>query len=103
MSDELPLEEDPTLDDGSSWLDDEVDFGYDPEIGTGETDEAEHAAWLRGLPDDIRAEYLSRPWAGPLETEPAGYWHHDSDPALPRIGFAAGGALDTLLPGPELS
>ena len=45
--------------------------------GPDETGDAEHAAWLRGLPDDVRADYLSRPSAGPLESEPAGFGHHD--------------------------
>ena len=66
------------------------------------TDAAEHADWLRGLPDDVRADYESLPWAGPIESEPAGFWHHDADPG-PSIGFAAGGPCDTLPPGPDLA
>ena len=66
------------------------------------SDAAEHADWLRGLPDEVRAGYESRPWAGPVESEPAGFWHHDTDLA-PGIGFAAGGPHDTLPPGPGLA
>jgi hypothetical protein len=66
------------------------------------SDEAEHADWLRGLPADVRADYLSRPWAGPLESEPAGFSHHDTEPG-PCMGFAAGGPHDILLPGPDLA
>src|SRR5271165_1526874 len=79
--------------DVATWFDDEP----------GETADAEFAAWLRGLPDDIRADYLSRPSAGPLETDPAGFTHHDTEPGSRGIGFAAGGAHDTLPPGPDLA
>src|ERR1700722_8209205 len=75
-----------------------LDCGNDPDP----TGDAEHAAWLRGLPEDVRAGYESRPWAGPVESEPAGVWHHDGDPG-PGIGFAAGGPHDILPPGPELA
>jgi hypothetical protein len=64
--------------------------------------DAEFAAWLGGLPADIRAEYLSRPSAGPLETEPAGFSRHDAE-AGSGIGFSAGGAHDLLPPGPDLA
>ena len=96
-----PESDDPLVSDDDVLLldDDEIDA----EIGTGETDEAEYAAWLRGLPDDIRAAYLALPSAGPLETDPAGFWHHDIEPGSPGIGFAAGGPLDSLSPGPELA
>ncbi len=67
------------------------------------TGDAEFNAWLRGLPDEIRADYLSRPWAGPIETEPAGFHHHDTEPGSAGIGFGAGGAHDTLPPGPDLA
>jgi hypothetical protein len=71
--------------------------------GPDETGDAEHAAWLRGLPDDIRADYLSRPSAGPLESEPAGFAHHDAASASDGVGFSAGGAHDSLPPGPDLA
>jgi hypothetical protein len=90
-------------DDVPVWFEDEINTGDAADADTGETAEEEHEAWLRGLPDDIRAEYLCRPWAGPLETDPAGFWHRDIEPGLAGIGFAAGGALDVMSPGPGLA
>jgi hypothetical protein len=90
-------------DDVPVWFDDEIVTGYAADIDTGETDEAEYAAWLRGLPNEVRADYLARPWAGPIETDPAGFWHHDIEPDSAGIGFAAGGPLDELVPGPDLA
>jgi hypothetical protein len=74
-------------------------FGDDTDV----TGDAEFASWLRGMPEDIRADYLSRPLAGPLETEPAGFHHHEAEPGSGGIGFAAGGPHDTLPPGPDLA
>ena len=71
--------------------------------GPDETGDAQHGAWRRGLPDDIRADYLSRPSAGPVESEPAGFAHHDAGSASGGIGFSAGGAHDSLPPGPDLA
>jgi hypothetical protein len=73
------------------WLEDEF-YG---------SDEAEHASWLRSLPDDIRAEYESGPWTGGGEAWGAGFLHHDEGPS--GLGFASGGAYDALEPGPELA
>ena len=64
--------------------------------------DAEHASWLASLPADVRAEYQAGPWTGAGESIPAGFLHHDhGGPA--GAGFAAGGALDTLVPGPLLA
>jgi hypothetical protein len=71
--------------------------------GPDETGDAEYAAWLRGLPDDIGADDLSRPSARPLESEPAGFSHHDATSASGGVGFSAGGALDSMAPGPDLA
>ena len=60
------------------------------------TPEEEHSAWLASLPPDIRADYL----AG-ADTEP-GFTHHDSG-WPPGMGFAAGGELDQMPPGPGLA
>ena len=64
--------------------------------------EAEHAAWLAGLPDDIRADYLAGPYTGAGEAIGVGFTHRDGGgPA--GAGFASGGALDQLAPGPWLA
>ncbi len=66
------------------------------------SDEAEEAAWLAGLPADIRAEYEAGPWSGAGESMAAGFLHHDHDGAA-GTGFASGGAADTMPPGPALA
>jgi hypothetical protein len=98
-----PWESEPDDQMLSEW-DVAVCFGDDPDPNG----DAEYAAWLRGLPADIRADYLSRSPAQPFgaypcETEPAGFTHHDVVPGSGGIGFAAGGAHDLLLPGPDLA
>jgi hypothetical protein len=65
------------------------------------TPEEEHAAWLAGLPADIRAGYQAGPGSGEGEAVPPGFTHHDGGP--PAAGFAAGGAFDQLPPGPVLA
>ena len=66
-------------------------------------DDAEHAAWLAGLPADVRAEYDAGPWTGAGESIAAGFLHRDRDGGPAGVGFASGGALDTLAPGPMLA
>jgi hypothetical protein len=85
--DEPPLPEDEPW-----WLTDEV---------CGTPDE-EYAAWLASLPDDIRAGYEAGPDIGESELVPAGFTHHDGSDQ-PGSGFAAGGVLDQLAPGPLLA
>jgi hypothetical protein len=88
----LPDEDSDPSADPPSWLTDEF-FG---------NAEAEHAAWLAGLPDDIRDDYLAGPYTGAGEAIPPGFTHRD--PGGPSgAGFAAGGALDHLAPGPWLA
>lgn len=85
------------------WSDDDwVDQGWIPgEDGDPETDPADDAAWLSSLPADIRAEFLAGAWTGDGETIPAGFLHHLR--TGPRgVGFAAGGVLDAMAPGPWL-
>jgi hypothetical protein len=65
-------------------------------------DEAEHAAWLAGMPEDVRGEYERGPYTGEGETIPPGFTHHD-DAGRYGCGFASGGANDTALPGPGLA
>jgi hypothetical protein len=69
--------------------------------GLREDDEHEAAAWLAGLPDDVRAGFEAGPRPGEYEALAAGFWHHDDGP--PGAGFAAGGAMDTLPGGPLLA
>ncbi len=65
-------------------------------------DDAEEAAWVAGLPSDVRAEYEAGPWTGAGESMAAGFLHHDHDgPA--GTGFASGGAADAMPPGPVLA
>jgi hypothetical protein len=92
----LPLSSDepPDLSETPWWLTDEFHG----------SDAAEHAAWLAGLPADIRAAYENGPWDGTGEVFAAGFLHHDpggDGPAGP--GFIAGGWADTALPGPGLA
>jgi Domain of unknown function (DUF222) len=66
------------------------------------SDDAEEAAWLAGLPADVRAEYEAGPWTGGGESVAAGFLHHDHDgPA--GAGFASGGVADAMPPGPPLA
>jgi len=66
------------------------------------TPEQEHAAWLASLPADIRADYLADPYTGAGEAIAPGFTHHD-DGGPSGVGFAAGGVLDRMPPGPWLA
>ncbi|HUB40533.1 MAG TPA: hypothetical protein VMA72_16930 [Streptosporangiaceae bacterium] len=90
----LPVASDgpPDLDDVPWWLSNEY-FG---------SDEAEQAAWLRGLPADVAAAWRDEPRSDDLPG--AGFTHHDAGVGLrPEAGFAAGGVLDAAAPGPVLA
>ncbi len=97
---------------GSAAGDDAMSDGWEWRVGDDYDDpdpcdedydqDAEHASWLASLPADVRAEYQAGPWTGDGESMPAGFLHHDhGGPA--GAGFAAGGALDALVPGPLLA
>src|SRR5271165_902323 len=89
---------------GGAWRWRAGDDGYhDPDPRDGDYDpDAEHRSWLASLAADVRFEYEAGPWTGDGESIPAGFLHHDHDgPA--GAGFAAGGALDALAPGPLLA
>lgn len=88
----LPDDEPPQPDEEPWWLSDEV-------CGT---PEEEHAAWLASLPADIRAEYMEGPDAPAGEEFAPGFTHHD-DGGAPGAGFASGGVLDQMVPGPLLA
>ena len=83
--------------------DDLVDRGFEPgDDGDPETDPDDYQAWLAGLPADVRADFLAGAWTGAGESIPAGFLHHlRGGPS--GAGFAAGGTLDTLAPGPWLA
>jgi hypothetical protein len=85
-------DEPPQPDEEPWWLSDEV-------CGT---PEEEHAAWLASLPADIRAEYLESPDAPAREEFAPGFTHHD-DGGPAGTGFASGGVLDQMVPGPLLA
>jgi hypothetical protein len=90
----LPFSSDepPDLEDVPWWLADEF-FG---------SDEAEQAAWLRGLPADVAAAWRDEPRSDDLPG--AGFTHRDPATGLrPEAAFAAGGVLDAALPGPALA
>ena len=74
------------------WYDD-----FDPATSPPDGDEA----WLADLPGELRDEHLVDPWTGDGEKIPAGFLHHDG--GRRGVGFAAGGALDQLAPGPVLA
>jgi hypothetical protein len=76
-----------------------VDDGWLPgDLGDPQRDPDDDAAWLGGLPADVRADYLAGAWTGEHEAIPAGFLHHlRSSPN--GAGFSAGGALDALVPG----
>jgi hypothetical protein len=98
MSDDEPqqrpdIDEDPQPSDAvPSWLTDKFYAKA----------EAELAALLAGLPADMRADFLPGSYTGAGEAIPPGFTHRD--PGGPAgAGFAAGGALDQLGPGPSLA
>jgi hypothetical protein len=84
---------DPDLSETPWWLTDEF-YG---------SDAAEQAAWLAGLPADIRAAYENGPWDGTGEVFAAGFLHHDPGDGPAGPGFIADGWADTALPGAALA
>jgi len=92
------------MDYGPEWsFDDWVDAEWVPgDYGDPETDPDDEQAWLASLPADVREEFLAGAWTGDGELIPAGFLHHQRG-GPSGAGFAAGGALDTLAPGPWLS
>jgi hypothetical protein len=90
----LPVacDEPPDVEDVPWWLTDDY-FG---------SDEAEQAAWVRGLPPDIAAAWRDEPRSDDLPG--AGFTHRDETLGpRPEAAFAAGGVLDAALPGPVLA
>ena len=89
---------------GGDWpADDLADWDFEPaDDGDPEAGPDDYQAWLAGLPAAVRADYLAGAWTGKGESIPAGFVHHlRAGPS--GAGFAAGGVLDTLAPGPWLA
>jgi len=89
---EVPWWADLGPDDGP-W---EVD-PFDPDNAPPGGDEA----FLADLPADLAEEFLRSPWNGEDEVIGAGFLHHGA--GRKGTGFAAGGVLDQLEPGPALT
>jgi len=88
---------------GPEWSVDEwVDAGWVPgDYGDPESDPDDEQVWLAGLPAEVREQVLAGAQAGHGELIPAGFVHHlRGGPG--GAGFAAGGTLDLLEPGPWL-
>ena len=85
------------------WPADDWDWDFEPaDDGDPEAGPDDYQAWLAGLPAAVRADYLAGAWTGAGESIPAGFLHHlRGGPS--GAGFAAGGVLDTLAPGPWLA
>jgi len=80
-----------------------VDRGWEPgDYGDPQTDPDDFEAWLAGLPAGVRADFLAGPFTGAGDAVPAGFAHRDR-PGPAGAGFAAGGVLDTLVPGSWLA
>src|SRR5580700_7938192 len=79
------------------------DLDWEPgPCGDPETDPDDDQAWLAGLPAEVRADFVAGAWTGAGEPIPAGFVHHvRGGPS--GAGFAAGGVLDTMPPGPWLA
>jgi hypothetical protein len=84
--------------DDAWWGDDDV-FGDELNPDTGPPDGADE--FLNDLPWELREEHMTGPWTGAGEAMAAGFLHHGRGRA--GTGFAAGGALDRLSPGPVLA
>jgi hypothetical protein len=84
----------------SSWLEeydwDPAEHDWDPEQDDGDAD-----GWLAVLAAGGQAQFGDAGWTGEGESIAAGFLHHDDGPA--GVGFASGGVLDRLEPGPALA
>ena len=98
--DDLPGRGLADTDDGPPPDDDWAEDFWDS--GDWENDPDDYEAWIAGLPGDIRAEFLAGAWTGAGESIPAGFLHHmRGGPS--GAGFASGGVLDAMIPGPPLA
>ncbi len=83
------------------WVTPEDDWA-DWDSGDPETDPDDYEAWLSGLPAEVRADFLAGAWTGAGESIPAGFLHHMRGGPT-GVGFASGGILDAMIPGPPLA
>jgi hypothetical protein len=77
------------------------DEEWEPPVPDDADAETDPDGWM---PDELlaAAEEESGPWTGEGEAFAAGFLHHDADGRY-GIGFASGGELDVMAPGPELA
>jgi hypothetical protein len=109
VSDQLGVEQPPVPEDPDWWLGpdwppeppDPDGWEWDLGCGAGDGAAGDGARWPAGLPADVRAAAGAGPWTGEGEALAAGFLHHVPGP--PGTGFAAGGVLDRLAPGPWLA
>ena len=73
-------------------------YPFSPENAPPDGDEA----FLADLPAELAQEYLTDPWTGEDELSAAGFLHRQPG-SRNGAGFAAGGVLDGLEPGPVLA
>ncbi|MGH3398131.1 MAG: hypothetical protein ACRDPO_25935, partial [Streptosporangiaceae bacterium] len=102
--DDDPFDEEP-FDPRTLVVDDPADgdepwpgYPFSPENAPPDGDEA----FLADLPSELAQEYLTGPWTGGDELSAAGFLHHQAG-GRNGAGFAAGGVLDGLEPGPVLA
>ncbi len=98
-SDEEPFDPRSLLiDDGDDFDEPWPGYPFSPENAPPDGDEA----FLADLPAELAQEYLTDPWTGEDELSAAGFLHHKPG-SRSGAGFAAGGVLDGLEPGPVLA
>ncbi|HSR84660.1 MAG TPA: HNH endonuclease signature motif containing protein [Streptosporangiaceae bacterium] len=80
-----------------------VDLGWEPgDYGDPETDPDDFDVFLAGMPEEVRADLLAGPFTGDEGPIPAGFLHHERGGPT-GVGFASGGVLDGMEPGPWLA
>ncbi|HSR84195.1 MAG TPA: hypothetical protein VLM11_08450, partial [Streptosporangiaceae bacterium] len=93
----------PAVADAAEGWESWVDMGWEPgDHGDPETDPDDFEAFVAGMPAEVRADFLAGPFTGAGEAIPAGFLHHDRG-GPSGLGFASGGVLDGMEPGPWLA
>ena len=94
---------DPAVADAGEGWESWVDMGWEPgDHGDPETDPDDLEAFVAGMPAEVRADFLAGPFTGDEGPIPAGFLHHDRG-GPSGLGFASGGVLDGMEPGPWLA